>query len=213
MWDILFDFLLPRRSITGVAGVWITDEERKALRSFPVRLEQNVLRERGIHFVDRLVAGSTYDHSPYLRSVLHLFKYGRVRVLAQDLGLLLVNALPILPIPEGSVLCPVPLHVLRRVSRGFNQADLLARVVAKASGLPYDQMLRRSRATGHQAWRSKEERKTALAKAFRCAVPVVPRSVILIDDIATTGATLDACAEVLKAAGAERVAALVVACA
>ncbi len=210
MWDILLDLLFPKHSITGVPGVWITDEERRALRSFPVCKEAIVLRKYGIHTIDRLVAASTYDHSPYLRESLRRFKYGRVRSMASDLGLLLVRAFPLLHADPETVLCPVPLHWMRTVRRGFNQSLLLARVVERDCGIPVRQLLRRTRPTGHQAWRERPERKEAVEDAFT-VIGCVPASVILIDDIATSGATLDACAGALRKAGAEHVQALVVA--
>lgn len=212
MWDILLDMVFPRHSLTGTPGVWITDEERRALRSYPVRYEAFQLQKRGVRHLDRIIAGSTYDHSPYLRLALHRFKYGRVRSLAEDLGLLLVGAFPLLQSHPDSVLCPVPLHWFRIVQRGFNQAQLLADVVARHASLPVVSLLHRSRATGHQAWRGRRERRDAVRFAFDCAGPV-PSSVILIDDIATTGATLDACARALRERGAEHVQALVIAAA
>lgn len=210
MWDIFLDYLFPKHSITGVPGVWITDEERKALRSFPIRIEESVLRSRGVRFLDRIVAASTYDHSPYLRSALHRFKYGRVRVMAEDLGLLLVRAYPLLVEHPDAVVCPVPLHWMRTARRGFNQSYLLANVVARCTHVPVCNLLRRIHPTGHQAWRLRHERRAAMEGAFTLVKPV-PASVILVDDIATSGATLDACAKVLREAGAEHVQALVVA--
>lgn len=212
MWDILLDMLFPRHSLTGTPGVWITDEERRALRSFPVRFEAHEFQKRGVRSLDRVIAGSTYEHSPYLRLALHRYKYGRVRTLANDLGLLLVGAFPLLSEYPDSVVCPVPLHWLRTVQRGFNQAQLLADVVGRHTGLPVRALLRRSRATGHQAWRNRRERRGAMRRAFICVEPV-PSSVILIDDVLTTGATLEACARALKERGAAHVQALVVAAA
>lgn len=210
MWDMLLDLLLPKHSITGVPGVWITESERRAIRSFPVRVEASVLRRQGITSIDRLVAGSSYDHSPYLRAALHRFKYGRVRSLAEDLGALLVLACPLLIEHPESVLCPVPLHWLRTAQRGFNQSQLLAEVVARHTRLPIRPLLRRVRSTGHQAWRLRHERLAAMEGAFAVRGPV-PASVILIDDIATSCATLEACAKALRSAGVERVQGLVVA--
>ena len=212
MWDLLLDALFPKHSITGVPGVWITDEERRAMRSFPVRLERTVLQEWGVRLLDRIIAASTYDHSPYLRSALHRFKYGRVRSLGEDLGHLLVAAAPLLIVEPGTVLCPVPLHWLRVVHRGFNQSAILAEVVAHHCGWPLETLLKRRRATGHQAWRGRRERRQAMAMAFHCVGPA-PASVILIDDIVTSGTTLDACARALREAGAKQVQALVIAAA
>lgn len=210
MWDVVLDFLLPRHSLTGVPGVWITEAELRAFRSFPVRMETPQLRARGIRHLDRIVAASTYDHSPYLRMALHRCKYSRVRSIAVDLGSLLVPAYPLLVAHPNTVLCPMPLHWLRLVSRGFNQAQILAEVVSEHCEVPLRPLLRRVWPTGHQAWRGRRERRAAMQRVFVCG-GAVPASVVLIDDIVTTGATLDACAEVLRQHGAEHVQALVIA--
>lgn len=103
------------------------------------------------------------------------------------------------------VLCPVPLHWLRQFQRGFNQSELLARVVSRERGLAVLPLLKRRRWTGSQMKRRRADRLTAMGGAFRCAVSHPPRSVILIDDLSTTGATLDECAKALKDAGVTRV--------
>ena len=78
--------------------------------------------------------------------------------------------------------------------------------------IQYSNLLKRVRDTGHQAWRSREERLCSMLNAFTVRRGVtVPSHVILIDDIATTGATLDACAKALKSSGVQTVDAWVVA--
>jgi len=109
------------------------------------------------------------------------------------------------------VLCPVPLHWIRRFQRGFNQSELLARVVARERGLTVLPLLKRTRWTGSQMKRSRRDRLTAMGGAFKCMVDHPPSFVVLIDDLSTTGTTLDACAAILKEAGVARVEAWVVA--
>lgn len=108
---------------------------------------------------------------------------------------------------------PVPLHPLRLAERGFNQAALLARSITKVwreqSGCqawPVEtRALRRSRKTGVQAQRGREERLTAVAAAFqvRPAAALAGRVVVLCDDVLTTGATATACIDALRRARAE----------
>lgn len=210
MFDILLDLLFPRRSLTGVAGEWITDEERCRLASHPVIEDAAALRKRGLHSLDRLVAASTYAECPLLKKAIHTFKYGRVRELDLELGRLIARVMP----DQGErppVLCPVPLHWMRRFQRGFNQAECLARVVAREKGMSVALLLKRIRPTGAQAKRARAERLTAMVGAFRWNGDVPSQNVILIDDLSTTGATLDACAGALKSAGVSRVEAWVVA--
>jgi ComF family protein len=110
------------------------------------------------------------------------------------------------------VLCPVPLHWTRAWERGFNQAFLLAEHVGYVCGWEAEELLVRSRPTGRQARRTTGDRRRALREAFTVRSPIVaPPHVILLDDVATSGATLTACAQALRDAGAQRVQALVVA--
>jgi competence protein ComFC len=98
----------------------------------------------------------------------------------------------------------VPLSRRRRSRRGFDQAELLAGAVARALGIPTARLLRRVRDTRAQARLAGSDRRSALRGAF-AAVRPAPPSVLLVDDVVTTGSTAAACAEVLRSAGAERV--------
>ena len=116
---------------------------------------------------------------------------------------------------DADLLVPVPLHVWRRVRRGFNQSDDLARRL----DVPVMRLLMRARATVPQTGLTAAARRRNVRDAFRLP-PFLPRGarrrlagriVVLVDDVRTTGATLDACASVLKDAGAGEVRALTVA--
>ncbi|MDD4628342.1 MAG: hypothetical protein PHE68_03025 [Candidatus Peribacteraceae bacterium] len=210
MWQTLLDFIFPRRSLSGREGEWITAAERRRLASFPVVEEAVQLRKRGIRYLDHLVAASTYRASPLLKKAIHSFKYGRVAELDLELAALILRCIPSKGAAK-SVLCPVPLHWTRRFARGFNQAERLARFIAEVRGLELRHLLRRIRSTGSQAQRKRAERLTAVKGAFRCTTADPPKRVVLIDDLSTTGATLDACAQALKEAGATWVEAWVIA--
>jgi ComF family protein len=107
---------------------------------------------------------------------------------------------------------PVPLHPLREREREFNQSDLLARSLAKQLGLPLLRLLKRNISTAPQAGFDRAGRLENLRGAFslRGRVPV-DATILLIDDVATTGATLDACASLLMEGGATDVSALTLA--
>lgn len=107
--------------------------------------------------------------------------------------------------PEA-VLVPVPLHWRRRWHRGFDQARLLAAELARLTGLPVlEDGLRRCRVTAAQSGLPARRRRRALRGAFEARRTPLPEHVVLIDDVATTGATLEAAAEATRRAGTERV--------
>jgi ComF family protein len=142
------------------------------------------------------------------------FKYGRDRTLAPLLGDLLFGAMndPRLAGKEFDIIVPVPLHRLREREREFNQSDLLAARLVKHLGCPVKNLLKRTRATAPQAGLSREERMQNLEGAFEVKKnPLAGASLLLVDDVTTTGATLEACAAVLMEAGAAEVCAVVVA--
>jgi ComF family protein len=165
---------------------------------------------RGDRAVDRGRAIGAYEGA--LRDVVHAFKYEGRRSLAGPLAnLMRVRGAEMLIGADAVV--PVPLHRSRRRQRGFNQAADLARHL----GLPAVALLRRSRATATQTDLPAASRRAnvhgafALARAFERtgARARYERSiVVLVDDVSTTGATLDACARVLKDAGVREVRAL-----
>jgi ComF family protein len=139
-----------------------------------------------------------------LRDIIHALKYGERRTVARRLSALMAAAGPDV-LAGADAVVPVPLHWRRRHSRGFNQAALLAEPL----GLPVRHLLRRCRSTRSQVDLPAEARHTNVAGAFGIRRGArMPETVILVDDVATTGATLDACAVVLKAAGVLEVRAL-----
>lgn len=136
-------------------------------------------------------------------------KYADREDLALSLGRLMARAGEEL-LREADLLVPVPLHLRRLVARRYNQAALLARAVARASGVPAAvDVLRRTRATPPLADLNREEREASLIDAFAVRPywrgRIAGRRIVLIDDVLTSGATAEACAEALRAAGAASV--------
>ena len=155
---------------------------------------------------DRLLALWTYR--PPLDAVIQALKFRRLDYLGRHLALILAGELPL----EGfDAVVPVPLHWHRRLTRGYNQAERIARPLAGSLGLPLLPALRRVRRTPPQTSLGKAERLANLRRAFRVRRPVRGLRLLLVDDVATTGATLEATASVLKLAGAAGVTAVVAA--
>jgi len=157
-------------------------------------------------------------HSPFrfegvMREAIHKFKYQNLRSLAAPLASMLQEYLVTNPV-DVDVLVPVPLHRKRLRERGYNQAELLAQELGKLINIPViDDVLVRLRHTLPQARTATiEERRHNIADAFSCRDNRLRNQrVLLLDDVATSGTTLDACAVVLKANGAAAVWGLVMA--
>jgi len=138
-----------------------------------------------------------------LRQAVHHLKYSGRISLAEPLGEFLRAHWRTRPLP-ASMLVPVPLHVSRQRERGYNQSTLLAQQLSSANGLPVvEAALKRVRATAPQVTLNAVERKTNVRSAFEaCADLVYGQQVLLVDDVCTTGATLEACGIALREAGA-----------
>jgi len=119
------------------------------------------------------------------------------------------------PLNSSTRVVPVPLHPKRLRTRGFNQATILAEVVAKALKLPLDEvsLLRVTSTEKYRAGLDRKGRRDTVAGAFEVRHPrlVAGENILLVDDVFTTGATVSACAEALLAAGAGKVFVLTVA--
>ncbi len=153
------------------------------------------------------------EYADALRGLIHLLKYDSVTPAARPLGRMLAEAIAeLLAGYRGSppMVVPVPLHKRRLRDRGFNQSELIARAAVRQ--LPErlelaSEVLIRRRETISQVGLSREERMANVRNAFgvRDSVRLPGRTVIVVDDVMTTGTTLSECAGVLKQAGAERV--------
>lgn len=157
------------------------------------------------------IRGVGYLRGP-LKRAIYQFKYRRKRKLALPLADLMHHHLLENPLPV-ELIVPVPLHMDRLRERGYNQAALLAHELSERSGLPLEEgSLVRIRVTAPQVALKAEERRKNVRGAFRGqGEKTRDRQVLLVDDVSTTGATLEACAEVLREKGADSVWGLVLA--
>ena len=142
-----------------------------------------------------------------IKQAIYQLKYKNLRAIAEPLAELLSNYIATHPVP-GEVLVPVPLHRKRLRERGYNQSELLTRELGKLIRLPVmTDCISRNRHTPTQTIATSiVERRSNVASAFTCRKHNLQnKEIILIDDVATSGATLNACAATLKAAGAASV--------
>jgi ComF family protein len=171
-----------------------------ALRAYPSELLDGI----------PLLVGGHYG-SPLSDAIVR-FKYQGRAELAAGLGALVAPKLAAARLPARSLLVPVPLHARRLALRGYNQAALLARALSSATGLPCaPRLLLRSRETERQVGKSRELRLTNADGAFEVNTRLLsqharPATVVLVDDVVTTGSTVRACAQALAAGGARLVA-------
>ena len=162
------------------------------------------LCQRGPLQVDGVRSMAYFDGT--LREAIHSFKYSNLQDLAIPLGKLMGQYWEKTPLP-AEIIVPVPLHPDRLRERGYNQATLLARELGKSIGLPVaEDSLVRVRATRPQVELGAQERKENVRDAFHCSsAELAGKQVLLIDDVCTTGATLEACAIALRQIGASSV--------
>lgn len=154
-----------------------------------------------------------YSASVYegvIKTSLHRFKFQKRKNLAEPLGILLVKYLSQtlnFNMKEIEGIIPVPLHPKRLRERGYNQVELLARVISKYFERPVISVLERIKNTHPQFDLPREGRRENIKGAFRVADhrPVYNRRLLLLDDIYTTGSTMTECCKTLKIAGAKQV--------
>jgi ComF family protein len=222
LWTWLLELLFPPRCIgCHQPGVWLCDECRSHISyiepPFCVRCGDAVVnhdlcarcRTTPLQ-IDRIRSAVYFEG--VLREALHHFKYGQLTALARPLGDLMATYWRQHPMPID-ILVPVPLHAARLRERGYNQAALLAREMARQVGLAVDERtLLRQRSTAPQVELDIRQRKENVHGAFRCSSDALAgKRVLLIDDVCTTGATLEACAVAAQEGGAHRVWALTLA--
>lgn len=211
----LLDLLLPPACLgCRGRGSLLCPRCMASMRPPSPATDRFVAPDAGIVFGAHLALGvGAFAYDGPVRRALAQLKYegaGRVAPLLARAGLSAFRAL--LNVSGPAVVTPVPVHLERLRSRGYNQAELIARDLGRASGMPVRDLLVRARSTTRQHRLDRAGR----LRNLRGAITVrdgstVPRTVVVVDDIITTSATLEACAAALVEAGAETVYAYAVA--
>ena len=201
----LIDVLLPPSCAgCGRYGSLLCDACRASFRSASPAAVTFVQADPSIVVGEALtLALAAFRYEAAVRSALQRLKYGASARLAKPLALAARPAFERLMSVCGPLpIVPVPVHPDRRRERGYNQAALLANWLGRSVGLPTCELLVRARATTKQHRLDRAGRLRNLKGAFRLAEGArPPPGVILVDDILTTSATLEACATILRDAG------------
>ena len=223
LWDAALDFLVPPRCVgCGRRGADVCQSCSDAIqplgpaicpRCARPSLEGRICDRCRTQLRALRAVLAAYPFEGVIRAAILAFKYRRCTRLAGFLAPALLEVLRSRPL-SVDLIVPVPLSQARRSERGFNQSELLARNLATQLSRPLEAAaLVRLRDTPQQTRLPARERRRNVANAFGVADPAVVagRRILLVDDVCTTGATLEACASALDRAGAQGVWAVVVA--
>jgi len=167
------------------------------LRKLPI----TPIKRRG-KYVNGLLASGV--HTGQLQQAVQALKYDGITSLAAPLAARLTTLLRRTNVTID-IIIPVPMHKTRTTQRGYNQAKLIARHVSEQAEIPMEEAIYRTRQTRSQVGLNRGERRVNVAEAFQTQTVLRGQRLLIVDDVLTTGATLDACAQVARQAGAKTI--------
>ncbi len=225
----LLNTIFPKFCVgCGIEGTWLCRNCQKEI--LPVEMQVcpqcNRINSGGRYcqhcrkgkILKGIIAASYYEEGP-IREIIHNFKYNSVTELKDILVKLLFDVYKKAALPI-EIITYAPMHPLRQAKRGYNQAEILAMTLAKKIKIPCEKLLIKAKKTKRQVELTGKKRRENLKGVFKVASPwlvglgpksIKNKNILIVDDITTTGATLNECAYVLKNAGATGVWGLVVA--
>ncbi len=220
---ILNLFFPPKCINCGIAGYWICHKcfDSIDIINTPICYGCGKLSDefkvcskcRGSFPLKRVIVCAHWQNP--LKVFVYNLKYHKLHVLAEKLGALMAVTYFKFSSDKDVIITPVPLHRNRIWARGFNQADILAREIAKLLGVNFANLLIRSKNTKPQFGLSRNLRRQNVDGIFRFNLKktaiIKNKTIVLIDDVIATGSTLKECAKVLKNNGAKEIWALVLA--
>ena len=189
----------------GCSQPFLCDECARMLRKVNVTAGRDEWRRRGIESI-----AFVYYYGRPISGIIRALKFRGARILAKSTATSIAADIAELLRERFNhgydCIIPIPLHPARLSERGYNQSELLAREVSKLCGIEVrTDIIERKRNTKQQSKLSKKERGKNLLNAFTVKGDLSGKSILLLDDVITTGNTICACAEALTAAGAKDV--------
>ena len=224
--NFFLDLIFPKYCFgCGGEGNWLCKDCKKKILAIRTQTCPNCKkitqagrycpRCRKITKLTGVIVACYFEEGP-IKELIHNFKYNHILELQMVLGDLLIDSLIENrdSIGRDFLITAVPMHYLRRARRGYNQSELLAAYVADALKIPKNfQILKKIHKTRPQVQFSGKKRRENLKNSFKICknADVLGKTFVVVDDVTTTGATLNECARILKVAGARKVWGLVVA--
>ncbi|MCX7875960.1 MAG: ComF family protein [Melioribacteraceae bacterium] len=218
----LIDYIFPRFCISCLRKLSLSEivvcknclESIKNISAEELKLEYNKKFSKD-NFVDDLKSLYWFEKDKILQHILHAYKYDNKIYIGKFLGeLIYSNLYDEIKKWNINLIIPVPLHSLKKAQRGFNQSYFIAKSLSKKINIPINtKIIKRKKYTETQTKMNLLERKENVRNAFivKSKSKVIDKKIILIDDVITTGATINECAKVLKENGAKKVYAISVA--
>ena len=201
IFDPIWDTFFPRICFLCDS---ILSEDRKIVCSVCLK-NLPKFKKTNLNSFDNLRISHLYilfDYDNRIRTLVHLYKYKRYLTLANYFAIEAVNSFPELKTNLYNAIIPVPLHKIKYRERGYNQSAILADHISQLINVPVkNNLLIRKRYSRSQTNLNKNQREINVLEAFSCNYIFLAERVLLIDDIITTGSTVNACAEVLLNAG------------
>jgi len=157
--------------------------------------------------LDKLFSASSFKNK-IVKESIHKFKYGYIKDLAKPLALIVLSHLQTVDaeIDRSFIIIPVPLSNKKKGRRGFNQSEEIGKIISEATGIPLlSDALVKIKETSPQMELGREERINNVKGCFEAKIDFKNRDIILLDDVYTTGSTLEECAKVLKLMGAKNI--------
>ncbi len=210
-WYYFVDPVFPARCVVCGRGVSNASHGvcAECLRAVERCVGENILPDDRKWYLDKSVSVAEYAGS--MKELLHQFKFCGRRRLYRPLSRLAAQAVGA-EYPDFDIVTSVPMNRGKQYKRGYNQSELIAREMAHAFGKPYRRLLREERSARTQRTLDRRMRYiNTLGRYAPAGGRIAGRAVLLVDDVYTTGATLNECARVLKSSGVTRVFALTMA--